>query len=136
MPLSDETFERLMAAPNIAVISTIGRDGSPHQAPVWYIWQDGALLIPTERRSQKWRNIERDSRVSICIDTREGPTRVALSSGTADELPADYAPFRQRFYERYHGDGAQAALDSNPVDPADWVVIRITPERTITFGAD
>jgi PPOX class probable F420-dependent enzyme len=136
MPLSDESFERLMAAPNIAVIGTTGRDGSPHQAPVWYIWRDGVLLIPTERRSQKWRNIERDPRVSICIDTREGPTRVALISGAADELPADYVPFRRRFYERYHGDAAQAALDANPVDPAAWVVIRITPGKTITFGAD
>lgn len=136
MPLSNESFERHMAAPNIAVIGTIGRDGSPHQAPVWYLWQDGALLIPTERRSQKWRNIQRDPRVSVCIDTRNGPTRVALISGTADELPADYAPFRVRFYQRYHGDGAQVALDANPVNPADWVVIRVTPTRTITFGAD
>ncbi len=136
MPLSDETFERLMAAPNIAVLSTIGRDGAPHQAPVWYQWRDGALLIPTERRSQKWRNIERSPRVSICIDTREGPTRVALISGTAEEFPADYTEERRNFYERYHGDGAQAALDANPVDPADWVVIRVTPQRTITFGAD
>ncbi len=136
MALSETAFEGLMAASNIAVIGTIGRDGTPHQVPVWYEWRDGVLLIPTERRSQKWVNIQRDPRVSLCIDTRDSPVQVAIFRGVADELETDYLEARARFYARYHGEGAEAALAANPVDPADWVVIRVTPEHVITFGGE
>lgn len=90
MALSEQAFERLMAEPHIVVFGTIGPTGAPHQAPVWFEWRDGIMLIPTERGSQKWRNIERDPRVSVCVERREGPIAVALISGVAEILDTDY----------------------------------------------
>ncbi|MEZ4502985.1 MAG: TIGR03618 family F420-dependent PPOX class oxidoreductase [Dehalococcoidia bacterium] len=135
MPLSDQAFEQLMSEPLIVVFGTIGPTGAPHQAPVWFEWRDGAILIPTERGSQKWRNIERDPRVSVCIERREGPMAVALVSGTAEILDTDYSQYRARFYERYYGDEAEARLAANPTTPGQWALARITPSKVITFGA-
>lgn len=134
MALSDEAFERLMAEPQIAVFGTIGRDGAPHQAPVWFEWRDGAVLIPTQRGSQKWRNIERDPRVSVCIEHRDAPLAVAMISGTAEVLDTDYAAERRRIFERYYGEDAEARLAASPVH-GEWKMVRITPTKIVTFGA-
>lgn len=134
MALSEAAFEQLMSEPQIAVFGTIGRDGAPHQAPVWFEWRDGAVLIPTQRGSQKWRNIERDPRVSVCIEHRDAPLAVAMISGTAEVMESDYAPERRRFYERYYGDDAEARLASTPSDTDEWALVRITPTKIISFG--
>lgn len=136
MALSEQAFEQLMAEPQIAVFGTLGPGGAPHQAPVWFEWREGALFIPTERGSQKWRNIERDPRVSVCIERRDGPMAVALISGTAEILDADYAPHRANYYHRYYGDDAEARLAANPVSPGQWTLVRVTPSKVISFGAE
>jgi PPOX class probable F420-dependent enzyme len=133
MALSESAFEQLMSEPLVVVFGTVGPGGAPHQAPVWFEWRDGALLIPTQRGSQKWRNIERDPRVSVCVERREGPMAVALISGTAEILEGDYE--RERFYRRYHGDEAEARLAANPVAPGEWALVRVTPRKVISFGA-
>jgi PPOX class probable F420-dependent enzyme len=136
MALSETAFERLMAEPHIVVFGTIGPAGAPHQAPVWFDWRDGAIRIPTQRGSQKWRNIERDPRVSVCVERRDGPLAVALISGTAEILDTDYAEDRVRFYQRYYGDEAEVRLASNPISPGEWAIVRITPTKVITFGSE
>jgi hypothetical protein len=136
MALSNEAFEQLMSEPQIAVFGTVGPGGAPHQAPVWFEWRDGAVLIPTQRGSQKWRNIERDARVSVCIERREGgPMAVALISGTAEFVEGDYAPERRRFYERYDGADAEARLASAAANTDEWALARITPTKVVSFGA-
>lgn len=134
MALSEAAFEQLMSEPQIAVFGTIGRDGAPHQAPVWFEWRDGAVLIPTQRGSQKWRNIERDPRVSVCIEHRDAPLAVAMISGTAEFTDGDYAPERRRFYERYYGADAEARLASTSSDTDEWALVRITPTKIVSFG--
>lgn len=136
MALSEQAFERLMAEPLVVVFGTVGPTGAPHLAPVWFEWRDGAILIPTERGSQKWRNIERDPRVSVCVERREGPMAVALVSGTAEILDTDYAPDRARFYQRYNGDDWEARLAANPISPGQWALVRVTPTKVISFGSD
>ena len=136
MALSTLAFERLMSEPQIAVFGTIGPTGAPHQAPVWFEWRDGALLIPTERGSQKWRNIERDPRVSVCVERRDQPMAVALINGTAEVLDQDYTQDRVRFYQRYYGAEAEARLAANPITPGQWTLVRVTPTKVVTFGAE
>ena len=136
MALSEQAFERLMSETNVVVFGTLGPGGAPHQAPVWFEWRDGALLIPTERGSQKWRNIERDPRVSVCVERREGPMAVALISGTAEILDTDYTEYRARFYQRYYGEEAEARLAANSISPGQWALVRVTPTKVISFGTE
>jgi len=118
------------------VFGTIGATGARHQAPVWFEWRDGALLIPTERGSKKWLNIERGPRVSVCVERRDPPMAVALISGIAEVLDQDYTRDRVRFYERYYGAEAQARLEANPVSPGRWALVRFRPTKVVSFGAE
>jgi hypothetical protein len=53
----------------IVVVATNGRDGFPHQMPLWYVVRDGELWGWTYAKSQKVRNLERDPRATTCIES-------------------------------------------------------------------
>lgn len=135
MPLDPDALEELLSGAHVAVLATLGRDGGPHQAPVWYLWRDGVALVLTERASQKARNIERDPRVSLCVDTKVPPLRSAVVYGRARERAVDYHEERRRLFEQYIGvEGAEAALAARPIDGAASVVFEIVPERIVSSG--
>ena len=68
----------------LGVISTIGKDGAPHAAPVNVSVEDGALRFETNSDSQKLRNIDRDPRVAILV---HGPPKWGvLVNGRAEIL--------------------------------------------------
>jgi hypothetical protein len=49
--------------------ATIGPDAWPHLMPLWYVVRDGELWAWTYGKSQKVRNLERDSRCTLQIET-------------------------------------------------------------------
>jgi hypothetical protein len=49
--------------------ATIGRDGWPHLMPLWYVVRDGECWAWTYAKSQKVRNLERESRCTVQVET-------------------------------------------------------------------
>ena len=49
--------------------ATNGRDGRPHLMPLWYVLRDGELWSWTYAKSQKVRNLERDPRCTLQVET-------------------------------------------------------------------
>ncbi len=88
-----------------ACLSTVDPDGKPQTTPVFYAMLDGEVYVGTQRNRRKFRNIARDPRVSICIDTRETPYKGIMIQGVA-EIVEDEA-VRKRFHDalmyRYYG---------------------------------
>jgi hypothetical protein len=60
--------ERLAASRNYWIV-TAGADGEPSAAPVWGVWADGAVYFGTNPRSQKGRNLARDPRVLVHLES-------------------------------------------------------------------
>lgn len=60
--------ERLAASRNYWIV-TAGADGEPSAAPVWGVWVDGALYFGTNPRSRKGRNLDRDPRVVVHLES-------------------------------------------------------------------
>jgi PPOX class probable F420-dependent enzyme len=48
--------------------ATLGRDGWPHLMPLWYVVRDGECWAWTYGKSQKVRNLQRDSRCTLQIE--------------------------------------------------------------------
>jgi PPOX class probable F420-dependent enzyme len=48
--------------------STLGRDGWPHLMPLWYVVRDGECWAWTYAKSQKVKNLERDSRCTLQVE--------------------------------------------------------------------
>ncbi len=68
--MSDEERASFLAAGQTIIINSIGKDGVPHPMPMWFaIEDDGAIVMSTFTKSQKIRNIERDPRVSLLMES-------------------------------------------------------------------
>jgi hypothetical protein len=77
--------ERLVAARNYWIGSTRA-DGSPHAAPVWGVWLGDAVCFGTSRSSGKCRNLERDPR---CVVHLESGDEVVILEGRVEEIAVD-----------------------------------------------
>jgi len=67
--LSDEELAQLLAAERVAVVSSIGPRGWPHSMPLWFVPRDGEVWAWTYAKSQKVRNLERDPRATVLVET-------------------------------------------------------------------
>ena len=53
----------------VVTCATLGRDGWPHLMPLWYVVRDGEVWAWTYAKSQKVRNLERDARCTLQVET-------------------------------------------------------------------
>jgi PPOX class probable F420-dependent enzyme len=52
-------------------VSTLGKDGAPHLAPMWYVVDDGKVVFRSFTKSQKIVNLRRDPRLTVLVETGE-----------------------------------------------------------------
>jgi PPOX class probable F420-dependent enzyme len=71
--MSDDEVRAFLAEHRTVVCATMGQDGRPHLMPLWYVQEpDGRTLRAwTYAKSQKARNLERDPRATLEVDTGE-----------------------------------------------------------------
>jgi PPOX class probable F420-dependent enzyme len=104
-----ERAREFLAPARFATIATLAADGSPHQAVVWYLLHDGAIVV-NSLAGRRWpSNLLRDSRVSLVVE--DGLDHVALA-GRA-ELIADGDAARADIFEmarRYESPDAAERL--------------------------
>lgn len=50
-------------------VATIGRDGAPHLAPMWFVMDDGRAVFRSFTKSQKIVNLRRDPRLTVLVET-------------------------------------------------------------------
>ena len=67
--LSPDEQRELIESERIIVVSTLGPRGWPHSMPLWYVPRDGEIWIYTYAKSQKVRNLERDPRATLLVET-------------------------------------------------------------------
>ncbi len=67
--LEPEEQRELLESERIVVVSSLGPRGWPHLMPLWYVPRDGEIWIYTYAKSQKVRNLERDPRATLLVET-------------------------------------------------------------------
>jgi PPOX class probable F420-dependent enzyme len=67
--LSGDEQRELIDSERIVVVSSLGTRGWPHSMPLWYVPRGGEIWIYTYAKSQKVRNLERDPRATLLIET-------------------------------------------------------------------
>jgi PPOX class probable F420-dependent enzyme len=66
--LEDEQRE-LLEAGRVVVVSSLGARGWPHSMPLWYVLRGAEIWIYTYAKSQKVKNLERDPRATLLVET-------------------------------------------------------------------
>jgi PPOX class probable F420-dependent enzyme len=137
--LSEDEQRGLIESERIVVVSTLGPRGWPHSMPLWYVPRDGEIWIYTYAKSQKVRNLDRDPRATLLLETGheygelrgveiEAEAEIHRDSKTVFELAKDLT-------SRYAG-GAQvdeAAAEALRAQARKRVAVRFEPKRVATW---
>ncbi len=103
--MSDAELDAFLHEQRTVICATIGRDGSPHAMPLWYVLREGELWAWTYAASQKVRNLERDSRATLVVEAGEHYDElrgVMLATEAVIERDPDFvAALGFALYERY-----------------------------------
>jgi PPOX class probable F420-dependent enzyme len=67
--LTDAELDQLLAGERVAVVSSNGPRGWPHSVPLWFVVRQREVWIWTYAKSQKVRNLERDPRATVLVET-------------------------------------------------------------------
>lgn len=90
IPKLTKEDKRILLTSNksLARIATVNKKGIPHVVPVWFLFKDGLIYIPTPLRTVKARNAKVRPDVSVVIDQYEGKLRAKgiLFEGESDLL--------------------------------------------------
>jgi PPOX class probable F420-dependent enzyme len=69
--MTPEEASALLDERRTVVCATNGHDGFPHLMPLWYVVRAGTIWAWTYAKSQKVRNLERDPRCTLQVETGE-----------------------------------------------------------------
>jgi hypothetical protein len=106
--------ERLAAARNYWVV-TSDEDGEPSAAPVWGVWVDGAVYFGTNPESQKGRNLARDPRALVHLES-------------GDEVVILHGEVEHRELDESIADAYEAKYDHRPPG-----LLRLKPRRALAW---
>ncbi|MDH3426756.1 MAG: pyridoxamine 5'-phosphate oxidase family protein [Acidimicrobiia bacterium] len=67
--MSPAEIDAFLAAPRNMALATLGADGFPHVAPMWYVMRDGAIVFRSFTKSQKMVNLKRDPRLTVLAES-------------------------------------------------------------------
>jgi PPOX class probable F420-dependent enzyme len=123
----DPDLLQLARGKNFAVLSTLLPDGHPATQVMWVDADEESMLVNTQVDRQKWRNVQRDPRVTVTIWDRDNPYH--------------FAEVRGRVVGTIDGQGARDHIDhlsmkyhghkyANPIT-APRVVLRISADRVV-----
>lgn len=130
MPLTPGELDEFLAQPHIAVVATASPAGAPHAMPIWYLWRDGHLLFHTGENSRKMRNLQKNNRISVVVDSKVTPYKVAVIEGVATSSGGD-TDLAREIAIRYLGERAGARYVDASGDPG--TLVTVTPSKVISW---
>lgn len=135
--MTPEEVDGFLRAEHTCRVASVGGDGQPHVAPLWFVWDGSSLWLHSLVRSQRWVDLGRDPRVAVVVDagTEYWELRGVELAGRAEvvgEVPrgaepdAAVAEPERLFAEKYLG-GDAFATDGRH----GW--LRIRPEKVTSW---
>jgi PPOX class probable F420-dependent enzyme len=117
----------------IAWLSTVRPDGRPHVVPVWFLWQDGSILIFSQPNNQKIRNLRANPSVMLGLETINHGDDVVMVEGTAEFLDGEDAPttILPAYAQKYDALLRSMNWDADTMAKSYSQAIRVTPTRFI-----
>jgi PPOX class probable F420-dependent enzyme len=138
--LTDAEQRELIEGARVVVVSSLGPRGWPHSMPMWYVPREGLIWVWTYAKSQKVRNLERDPRATLLVETGreytelrgvmiEAEAEIHRDLETVSEFGKQLTVRYSEGIESVEGDAA-AALEAQA---AKRVAIEFHPRRTATW---
>jgi PPOX class probable F420-dependent enzyme len=134
--LDDHTIQHFLHRQDIAILATLQKDGAPLAMPMWFVADSESVYMVSVAETQKVRNLRRDSRVSVVVEsgTRGADIRGVSIQGHVRFLAqaATYQPVVDRLLRKY--DPHLATLWGGTTMPANRVIFQILPAKVHSWG--
>ncbi len=121
--LTDQIRE-FLAQPNFATLATVGADGTPHQAVIWYRLDPDDRILVNSRSDRRWpRELRSDGRASLAVTALDDPFRWVGLQTAVEEVVDDVPTARDDI----------VALAVRYDDAGDATVARFRSQDRISF---
>ena len=135
--MTPEELRAFLAEQMVMQCATVGPRGLPHMVPLWYVVSDGALRGWTYAKSQKAKNLERDSRATLGIEDGVGYEELRGVMFECDVRverdPAAVEGFGLELFERYAADLTPEIREMVAAQAQKRVGLTFVPYREVTW---
>jgi hypothetical protein len=135
-PLSEAGHDDLLHQSLVAKVGTTSKRGDVRISPLWFGLQpDGSILLNTFEDSAVVKNLRRDPKCSLLVDSRDWPYYAVHYWGRADvEGPKDDVDGIAKMFAPYVG-SLEGATDyaKTLISYGTRVYIRFQPEREVSY---
>ena len=115
---------------SIAWLTTVGGDGRPNTVPLGFLWEGQTVLIFSQPKKQKLRNIRKNPRATLALDETNGGHDVVIVEGTAELIDDPQISVKLPAYVEKYGTLLQSRGWTPGSMAADYSqAIRITPTK-------
>lgn len=121
-----------LAEPRIARLASLDEDGTPHVVPLWFDVDGDDLIVISDRRTRKVRNVSANARGAVQVGgdpALQDGAGYLFQGAIAVEEDADHA-WLGRMVRRYETPEAAARLIEEWKDD-DTVVLRLRVEKLV-----
>jgi len=121
---------RRLEQEGILWLVTVRDDGLPQPSPVWFFWDGESFLIYSQPQKQKLRNIARNEKVALHLNSDESGSNIVIIDGKAaidqGAPPSDQVP---AYIEKY-----RSGIESLGMTPEGFAQDFSMPIRVIPTG--
>lgn len=138
--LSPAEQRELLDSERVVVVSSIGPRGWPHSMPMWFVLREGEIWVWSYAKAQKVRNLERDRRATLLVETGteyvelrgvqiEAEAEIVRDPETVLEFGHELSVRYAEGIDSIEGDAAAALA----AQAAKRVAIRFAPRRVASW---
>ena len=132
--MSDDEVRAFLAEQMVMTIGTIGPNGRPHLMALWYVPDGLGMTGWTYAKSQKAKNLERDPRATVQVETGVQYHELRGVMMECDvTLDRDAKPYGLALFERYAGTLDESVTAMVEKQAPKRVGLRFTPTRIVSW---
>jgi len=130
LDMTESEREAFLADVHVGVLAIARRDKGPLAVPIWYVYEDGDVVMSMDTESLKARLLRAQGRATLTVQTEKPPYQYVSIEGpvTLASEPHDNLAMASRYLGPELG---RWYADNNPSTERS-VVARLHPERWLT----
>ncbi|MEA2000739.1 MAG: pyridoxamine 5'-phosphate oxidase family protein [Actinomycetota bacterium] len=83
--MTPDEQQQFLTLGKVLQVASVGKDGWPHLAPMWFVMDDGQIVFRSFTKSQKIVNLQRNPMLTVLIETGDDYSQLqgVMIKGTA-----------------------------------------------------